>query len=90
MRFKFDCYNEGIEKYRKGDFTLRFSSPWKKKIYQVIDRLINQEWKTSFTQDCEKELTFRGIYGKYEITVEDETGVKTVEVDLNDPVILDM
>lgn len=61
-----------------------------KKAYQVIDRLINKEWKTSFTQDCEKELTFRGFYGKYEITVEDENGVKTVEVDLSNPAVLEI
>lgn len=56
-----------------------------KPVYKTLDKLINHDWKTNFETKTEKqEYSFRGFYGKYQITVEDETGAKTVEVDFNE------
>ena len=45
-----------------------------KPAYKVLDRLINQEWNTSFEKCMEDtELQFRGFYGEYEISVDGKT-----------------
>lgn len=52
-----------------------------KPAYKVLNRLINQEWNTSFEKTIEnQELSFRGFYGEYEITVDG----KTYNVNLNE------
>lgn len=49
-----------------------------KPAYETLDRLINHEWKTSFETLTEgREYSFRGFYGTYEVTIEDENGKKT-------------
>lgn len=56
-----------------------------KAVYKKLDDLINRQWKTNFVQETnENTLSFRGFYGKYQITVEDETGEKTFEVDFSE------
>ena len=56
-----------------------------KPAYEAIDRLINGEWKTSLSEKCSgSELSFRGFYGDYEITVEDAFGRRTETVSLRD------
>lgn len=53
-----------------------------KKAYEVLDRLINHEWITKGEQKTANgEMTFRGFYGTYEITVDDGTGSKKVLAD---------
>lgn len=53
-----------------------------KPAYTVLDRLINKEWNTSFEKTLEnQELSFRGFYGVYEITVDGKT--YTVNLDKN-------
>lgn len=53
-----------------------------KPAYKVLDRLINEEWKTSFEKCVDtQELSFRGFYGEYEITVDGKT--YTVNLDEN-------
>ena len=60
-----------------GGGLLRFDMS-EKPSYKVLDRLINKEWKTSFTENVSgKWFSFRGFYGDYEIEIEDEYGKKT-------------
>ena len=42
-----------------------------KKVYDMLDKLINETWKTSLTEDlnADGEISFRGFYGKYSINV---------------------
>lgn len=55
-----------------------------KAVYKTLDKLINHDWKTEISLATnEKDYSFRGFYGKYQITVEDETGAKTVEVEFD-------
>ena len=50
-----------------------------KPAYKVLDRLINHEWKTALETETQGDsLSFRGFYGEYEITVEDESGSYSV------------
>ena len=52
-----------------------------KPAYEALDKLINHEWKTSFETVTEgSEYKFRGFFGTYEVTVEDENGKKTETV----------
>ena len=53
-----------------------------KPAYEVLDRLINHEWKTSFTEKAPKDgvIRFRGFKGKYRITYKDRKG-KVVQTD---------
>ena len=37
--------------------------------YLALDRLINKEWRTNLTAECEKEFSFRGFFGEYEIEI---------------------
>lgn len=50
--------------------------------YEVLDRLINHEWKTSFTEKAPKDgvIRFRGFKGKYRITYKNRNG-KVVQTD---------
>jgi GH35 family endo-1,4-beta-xylanase len=45
-----------------------------KPVYQVLDNLINHEWKTNLTVQTDKNgiIKFRGFHGKYKITWTDE------------------
>ena len=53
-----------------------------KPAYQTLDRLINQEWNTSFEKSIEEqELSFRGFYGEYEITVDGKTYTVNLDED---------
>lgn len=62
---------EGENYYGGG--LLRFDLT-EKPAYKVLDRLINQEWKTSFEKTIENnEISFRGFYGEYEICVDGKT-----------------
>lgn len=63
--------DEGENYYGGG--LLRFDLS-EKPAYKVLDRLINQEWNTSFEKTVEnQEISFRGFYGDYEITVDGKT-----------------
>ena len=72
--------NEGEN--RCGGGIIRFDMS-EKPAYKVLDRLINNEWKTTLTtQTNEKgEITFRGFYGEYEVCVDGK--VYTVNLDEN-------
>ncbi len=67
---------------RCGGGLMRFDMS-EKPAYKVLDRLINKEWKTNleFTTK-EKEYTFRGFYGDYEIIVEDDNGERVINAKL--------
>jgi GH35 family endo-1,4-beta-xylanase len=47
-----------------------------KKVYDMLDKLINETWKTRMTEvtDSDGKISFRGFYGKYSITVTTEDG----------------
>lgn len=65
---------EGENRYGGG--LVRFDMS-KKPSYEVLDMLINREWKTNkevLTE--ENKITFRGFYGEYEIQVETASGKK--------------
>lgn len=67
-----------------GGGLLRFDMS-EKPSYKVLDRLINQEWKTTFEREVDGEsVDFRGFYGDYEITVEDNTGKRTITASLGE------
>ena len=48
--------------------------------YLALDRLINKEWRTNLTAECEGEYSFRGFFGEYEIEITegDKTTTRTV------------
>ena len=49
----------------------------KKPSYNVLDRLINSEWKTNISDAVSgKEYSFKGFYGEYEIEVKTANGTK--------------
>lgn len=50
-----------------------------KKVYQMLDSLINETWNTTLTEDLNSdgEISFRGFYGKYSITVTTADGKVT-------------
>ncbi len=53
-----------------------------KAAYKVLDRLINHEWTTAGSGVTENGThSFRGFYGKYDITVKCGNETKTFEVD---------
>ena len=66
--------NEGEN--RCGGGLLRFDMS-EKPVYKVLDKLINEEWNTSFEGETNEngEISFRGFYGEYEITVDGKTYV---------------
>lgn len=43
-----------------------------KPVFEVVNRLINKEWKTNVTDitDEKGNMSFRGFHGEYKITVE--------------------
>ncbi len=74
--------NQGENYYGGG--LLRFDMS-EKPVYRVLDRLINREWRTDFAQRLAgNALAFRGFYGEYEVTVEDESGCRVINVSLNE------
>ncbi len=55
-----------------------------KAAYKVLDRLINTEWTTKARQKTDGgKMTFRGFYGKYDITVRADGAEKTMTVDFS-------
>lgn len=53
--------------------------------YEVLDRLINHEWKTNIEASVEgNEYDFRGFYGEYEVEVVGENGTETFTVNLDE------
>ena len=63
--------DEGENFYGGG--LLRFDMS-EKPAFKVLNRLINEEWKTCFEQELDgNKLSFRGFYGEYEITVNGKT-----------------
>ena len=66
----------------------RMSSGWfnrdmsKKRVYHVMDELINRTWRTSLTcrADAKGELDFRGFKGRYRLSWTEGLQVKTREV----------
>ena len=72
--------NEGEN--RCGGGLLRFDMS-ENPVYKVLDKLINQEWNTSFEGETDEDgkISFRGFYGEYEITVDGKT--YTVNLDEN-------
>ena len=55
-----------------------------KPVYKMLDRLINEEWKTKETVTVYgNAFRFRGFYGEYKITVETESGKQSVNVRLS-------
>ena len=71
--------NEGEN--RCGGGLVRFDMS-EKPAYKVLDKLINEEWKTNIETSFDENgrLSFNGFYGKYEISVDG----KTYEVDFNE------
>ena len=50
----------------------------RKKAYEVLDRLVNREWRTEFFANASEKIEFRGFFGNYEITVERENSAPSV------------
>lgn len=65
---------EGENRYRGGLLNYDLSS---KPSYEVLDRLINKEWTTNETFEYQSGAvnSFKGFYGKYEISIKTDTGV---------------
>jgi hypothetical protein len=55
-----------------------------KPAYQVLDRLINNEWKTntSLKSNRKGKANFRGFYGRYEIKIVYEGKTQVSEINL--------
>lgn len=71
--------NEGEN--RCGGGLIRFDMS-EKPAYKVLDRLINQEWRTIFEKTVEgNKISFRGFYGEYEITVDGKTYTVNLDED---------
>lgn len=69
--------NEGEN--RCGGGLMRFDMS-EKPAYKVLDKLINEEWKTFFEKSVDtQELSFRGFYGEYEITVDGRTFIVNLD-----------
>lgn len=73
--------DEGENRYGGG--LVRFDMS-KKPAYDILDQLINHEWKTSeeIVTDA-GEFTFRGFYGKYEAEVENAIGKNKKMIDFD-------
>ena len=71
---------EGENYYGGG--LLRFDLS-EKPAYKVLNRLINQEWNTSFEAETDKngEVSFRGFYGEYEICADGESYTVNLDED---------
>lgn len=48
----------------------------RKPAYEVLDRLINREWHTEFTEEVAPEIRFRGFLGEYEACIRYEDGTE--------------
>lgn len=72
--------NEGENRFGGG--LLRFDMS-RKPAYNVLENLINKEWNTSFEAELTPngELSFRGFYGEYEITVDGKAYTVTLDSD---------
>lgn len=72
--------NEGEN--RCGGGLLRFDMT-RKPAYDVLDRLINKEWNTSFETQASADGTidFRGFFGEYEITVDGKSYTVNLDKD---------
>ena len=56
----------------------------KKPSYHALDRLINKEWRTNLTAECEGEYSFRGFFGEYEIEIAEGEKVEKHTVSLTE------
>ena len=56
----------------------------KKPSYHALDRLINREWRTNLTAECEGEFSFRGFFGEYEIEIAEGEKVEKHTVSLTE------
>lgn len=56
----------------------------KKPSYHALDRLINKEWRTNLTAECEGEFSFRGFFGEYEIEIAEGEKVEKHTVSLTE------
>ena len=57
-----------------------------KPVYEILDRLINQTWKTktSLQTDSQGTVSFRGFYGDYEISIISPDGlIRVLQVHVN-------
>jgi len=71
---------EGENYYRGGLLNYDMTE---KPVYRVLNRLINEEWKTSLdAATAEGSYAFRGFLGDYEITAETEDG-RTVKAEFS-------
>ena len=52
--------------------------------YLALDRLINREWRTNLTAECEGEYSFRGFFGEYEIEIAEGEKVEKHTVSLTE------
>ena len=50
-----------------------------KPVYNMLDKLINEEWKTKMNTETDEkgEIAFRGFYGKYKISITESDGKVT-------------
>lgn len=67
---------------RCGGGLLRFDMT-PKPAYEVLDRLINKEWRTELEGEVTADgmLSFRGFYGEYEVTAGDKTYTVSLDTD---------
>ena len=71
--------NEGEN--RCGGGLMRFDMS-EKPAYKALDKLINKEWNTTFEKTVYgQELSFRGFYGEYEVTVGGKTYMLNLDKD---------
>lgn len=71
----------GEDKWKGGLLNRDFT---KKPAFEVLDRLINKEWKTSLATSTDKGvIEYNGFYGSYELVI--QSGGKTYEKMVNFP-----
>lgn len=71
----------GEDKWKGGLLNRDFT---KKPAFEVLDRLINRDWKTNLTKQTESNtIDFEGFYGSYKLVV--KNGDKTYEKMVNFP-----
>lgn len=64
--------SDGENYYRAGLLNYDMTE---KPVYRTLNRLINEEWKTSLdAETAEGSYSFRGFFGDYEVTAETEDG----------------
>ncbi len=88
--FWWNLDDDGIMNYKSREGAVGENLPYgglcrqgrEKRVYKTLDRLINQEWTTKGESTlCGNELSFRGFYGQYEITVKKDGIAKSFAVD---------